>query len=82
MPMKCPIGHFGETDLGPSASVVAADSPPLAAAATDEKERTRPADVDSQTLCHKLIGQLHHCPHHQQRFDEAKAFPLALIAAA
>ena len=30
----------------------------------------------------KLSGQLDHCPHHPQRFDEAKAFPLALIAAA
>ena len=33
-------------------------------------------------LFNKLLGQLHHCRHHGQTFDEAKAFPAPLRDAA
>ena len=33
-------------------------------------------------LFNKLLGQLHHCLHHGQTFDEAKAFPMPLCDAA
>jgi hypothetical protein len=33
-------------------------------------------------LFNKLLGQLHHCLQHKQTFDEDKAFPSNLCAAA